>query len=227
MRTRQACFAFAGGVALGLLVAVCAGAQESTNVGVLSGTLKKVKDTGTITLGYRESSLPFSYLNKRHQPIGYSIDLCREIVEDVSTELDGMEIKIAFTPVTPANRLQKVALGEVDLECGSTTGNVQRRKEVAFSPIFFVAGTKLMVPKSSTIGSYRDLAGKTAVVTAGTTNEVALRTLSDKQKLGIAIVTAPDHAQSMQVLTAGKGMPSRPTMSCFMDSSQRTRVPAG
>jgi glutamate/aspartate transport system substrate-binding protein len=204
MRTRQACFAFAGGVALGLLVAVCAGAQESTNVGVLSGTLKKVKDTGTITLGYRESSLPFSYLNKRHQPIGYSIDLCREIVEDVSTELDGMEIKIAFTPVTPANRLQKVALGEVDLECGSTTGNVQRRKEVAFSPIFFVAGTKLMVPKSSTIGSYRDLAGKTAVVTAGTTNEVALRTLSDKQKLGITIVTAPDHAQSMQVLTAGK-----------------------
>jgi glutamate/aspartate transport system substrate-binding protein len=204
MRTCQACFAFAGGVALGLLVAVCAGAQESTNVGVLSGTLKKVKDTGTITLGYRESSLPFSYLNKRHQPIGYSIDLCREIVEDVSTELDGMEIKIAFTPVTPANRLQKVALGEVDLECGSTTGNVQRRKEVAFSPIFFVAGTKLMVPKSSTIGSYRDLAGKTAVVTAGTTNEVALRTLSDKQKLGITIVTAPDHAQSMQVLTAGK-----------------------
>jgi len=204
MRTCRACFAFAGGVALGLLVAVCAGAQESTNVGVLSGTLKKVKDTGTITLGYRESSLPFSYLNKRHQPIGYSIDLCREIVEDVSTELDGMEIKIAFTPVTPANRLQKVALGEVDLECGSTTGNVQRRKEVAFSPVFFVAGTKLMVPKSSTIGSYRDLAGKTAVVTAGTTNEVALRTLSDKQKLGIAIVTAPDHAQSMQVLTAGK-----------------------
>jgi len=204
MHTHQACCVFAGGVALGLLVAVSTGAQESTNVGALSGTLKKVKDSGAITLGYRESSLPFSYLNKRHQPIGYSIDLCREIVEDVSTELDGMEVKIAFTPVTPANRLQKVASGEIDLECGSTTGNVQRRKEVAFSPIFFVAGTKLMVPKSSTIGSYRDLAGKTAVVTAGTTNEVALRALSDKQKLGITIVTAPDHAQSMQVLTAGK-----------------------
>jgi glutamate/aspartate transport system substrate-binding protein len=80
-----------------------------------------VKDTGTIALGYRESSLPFSYLNKRQQPIGYSIDLCREIVEEVSTELDGMEIKIAFAPVTPANRLQKVASGEVDIECGSTT----------------------------------------------------------------------------------------------------------
>jgi glutamate/aspartate transport system substrate-binding protein len=187
-----------------LLLAASASAQEAANVGALSGTLKKVKDTGRITLGYRESSLPFSYLNRRQQPIGYSIDLCREIVEDVSTELDGMEIKIIFAPVTPANRLQKVTSGEVDLECGSTTGNVQRRKEVAFSPIFFVAGTKLMVPKSSSIRSYRDLAGKTAVVTAGTTNETALRTLSEKQKLGITIITAPDHAQSLEILVSGK-----------------------
>ena len=103
-------------------------AQEAANVGALSGTLKKIKDTGTITLGYRESSLPFSYLNRRQQPIGYSIDLCREIVEEVSTELDGMEIKIAFTPVTAANRIQKVTSGEVDLECGSTTANTQRRQ---------------------------------------------------------------------------------------------------
>jgi glutamate/aspartate transport system substrate-binding protein len=187
-----------------LMLAAPAVPQEAANVGALSGTLKKVKDTGTITLGYRESSLPFSYLNRRQQPIGYSIDLCREIVEDVSTELDGMEIKIAFVPVTPANRLQKVASGEVDLECGSTTGNVQRRKEVAFSPIFFVAGTKLMVPKSSSVRSYRDLVSKTAVVTSGTTNEAALRALSDKQKLGITIVTAPDHAQSLGTLVSGK-----------------------
>src|SRR5262249_27878735 len=187
-----------------LILAAPANAQEAANVGALSGTLKKVKDTGTITLGYRESSLPFSYLNRRQQPIGYSIDLCREIVEDVSTELDGMEIKITFTPVTPANRLLKVASGEIDLECGSTTGNVQRRKEVAFSPIFFVAGSQLIVPRSSSVRSYRDLAGKTAVVTAGTTNEAALRALSDKQKLGITIITAPDHAQSLETLASGK-----------------------
>jgi glutamate/aspartate transport system substrate-binding protein len=204
MRARRACSAFAVGITLALLLVAPGASQESVDVGALSGTLKKVKDTGTITLGYRESSLPFSYLNKRQQPIGYSIDLCREIVEEVSTTLDGMDIRIVFEPVTPANRLQKVASGAVDIECGSTTGNVQRRKEVAFSPIFFVAGTKLMVPKSSTIGSYRDLAGKTVVVTAGTTNEAALRTLSDKQRLGIAIITAPDHAQSMQVLASGK-----------------------
>ena len=187
-----------------LVLAASANGQEAANVGALSGTLKKSKDSGTIALGYRESSLPFSYLNRRQQPIGYSIDLCREIVEDVSAELDGMEIKITFTPVTPDNRLQKVASGEIDLECGSTTANVQRRKEVAFSPIFFVAGTKLMVPKSSSISSYRDLAGKTAVVTSGTTNEAALRALSDKQKLGITIVTALDHAQSVEMLISGK-----------------------
>ncbi len=94
--------------------------------------------------------------------------------------------------------------GAIDLECGSTTSNLQRQKEVAFSPVFFVAGTKLMVPKASAVKSYRDLAGKTVVVTAGTTNEAALRTLSDKQKLGINIVTARDHAQSLALLIAGK-----------------------
>jgi len=191
------------GLILSVGLALPAAAQEAA-VGRLSGTLKKVKETATITLGYRESSLPFSYLNKRQQPIGYSLDLCREIVEETATELDGMEIKIALAPVTAADRLAKVASGAIDLECGSTTSNLQRQKEVAFSPIFFVAGTKLMVPKTSAVTSYRDLAGKTAVVTAGTTNEAALRTLSDKQKLGITIVEARDHAQSFAMLAAGK-----------------------
>lgn len=195
------------GVMVAVATASSAEAQDAaqdTSVRVLAGTLKKIKDSGTITLGYRESSLPFSYLNKREQPIGYSIDLCREIVEEASTELDGMDIKIALSPVTAADRLQKVEAGAIDLECGSTTSNVQRQKEVAFSPIFFVAGTKLMVSKASTVQSYRDLAGKTLVVTAGTTNEAALRTLSNKQKLGINIVTARDHAQSFAMLAAGK-----------------------
>jgi glutamate/aspartate transport system substrate-binding protein len=188
---------------IALMGALClpAAAQD---IGALSGTLKKIHDSGTITLGYRESSLPFSYLNKRQQPIGYSIDLCREIAEEAATELDGMDIKTALAPVTAADRLDKVKSGAVDLECGSTTSNLQRQKEVAFSPIFFVAGTKLMVPKASEVQSYRDLAGKTVVVTAGTTNEVALRTLSDKQKLGINIVTARDHGQSLALLVAGK-----------------------
>ena len=188
--------------ALGALVPLAAGAQEPA-VGALSGTLKKVRSSGTIALGYRESSLPFSYLNRRQQPIGYSMDLCREVVEEVATELDGMDIKIGLVPVTPSNRFEKVKSGEVDLECGSTTNSVQRQKEVAFSPIFFVAGTKIMVPKTSPVRSYRNLADKTVVVTAGTTNEAALRALSDKQKLGIRIITTPDHVQSLEKLVSG------------------------
>jgi glutamate/aspartate transport system substrate-binding protein len=194
---------FLAGLAIAA-VALSHGAAQDSSVTALSGTLKKIKASGTITLGYRESSLPFSYLNKRGQPIGYSLDLCREIVEEASTELDGMDIKIALAPVTSGDRLVKVESSVVDLECGSTTSNLQRQKEVSFSPVFFVAGTKLMVPKASAVTSYRDLAGKTVVVTAGTTNEAALRTLSDKQKLAINIVTARDHADSFAMLAAGK-----------------------
>ena len=195
---------YLAGLTIAAIAATSQAWAQDASVGALSGTLKKIKDTGAITLGYRESSLPFSYLNKRAQPIGYSLDLCREIVEQVSTELDGMDIKVALAPVTSADRFDKVKAGDIDLECGSTTSNLQRQKEVAFSPVFFVAGTKLMVPKASKIASYRDLAGKTVVVTTGTTNEAALRTISDRQKLAIGIVTARDHADSFAVLEAGK-----------------------
>jgi glutamate/aspartate transport system substrate-binding protein len=195
---------FFAGLVLAIVAVWSPAAAQDDSIGALSGTLKKIKERGTITLGYRENSLPFSYLNKRAQPIGYSLDLCREVVEQVSTELDGMDIKVVLAPVTSADRFAKVKAGDVDLECGSTTSNLQRQKEVAFSPVFFVAGTKLMVPKASKIASYRDLARRTVVVTAGTTNEAALRTISDKQKLGIDIVTARDHADSFAVLEAGK-----------------------
>jgi glutamate/aspartate transport system substrate-binding protein len=195
---------YLAGLTIATVAATSQAWAQDTSVGALSGTLKKIKDTGTITLGYRENSLPFSYLNKRAQPIGYSLDLCHEIVEEASTELDGIAIKVALSPVTSADRLVRVKAGEIDLECGSTTSNLQRQKDVAFSPIFFVAGTKLMVPKASKVTSYRDLGGKTVVVTAGTTNEAALRTLSEKQKLGINVVTERDHAESFAVLEAGK-----------------------
>jgi glutamate/aspartate transport system substrate-binding protein len=190
-------------VGAGACISLAALAQEAQDVSALTGTLKTVKDTATIKLGIRESSLPFSYLNKVKQPIGYSIDLCREVVDEVSTELGGIELKIVFVPVTPANRFDKIKTGQIDLECGSTTANMQRQKEVAFSPIFFVAGTKLLVPQTSGVTSYRDLAGKTVVVTAGTTNEAAVRALSEKQKLNIKIVSAPDHAQSVALLASG------------------------
>src|SRR5262249_54148255 len=136
-----------------LATAAAAGAQTPT---VLSGTLLKVRDAGYITLGHRESSIPFSYRSGRGEPIGYSIDLCKLLVDAIN-ETVGKELTIKWKMVTPETRINAVALGEVDLECGSTTANLERRKEVAFSPTMFVSGTKLLVKRGSPIKSYRDL----------------------------------------------------------------------
>jgi ABC-type amino acid transport substrate-binding protein len=170
----------------------------------LTGTLKRIHDSKTVTLGYRASSIPFSYLDKIRQPIGYSIDLCNAIVADIRDELEGIDPKVVYRKVTAENRIQAVRDGEVDLECGSTTANFARKKEVAFSPVFFVAGTKLLVARNSGIESYRDLRGKTVVVTAGTTNEAAVRAISDKQGLGVNIITGKDHDESFAMLVEGK-----------------------
>jgi ABC-type amino acid transport substrate-binding protein len=187
-----------------LLILPASAQEQEQPAGALTGTLKKIRESGSIVLGYRESSLPFSYLNRRQQQIGYSIDLCREVVEGVSAALNDMPVNVVLKPVTPDNRIERVESGAIDLECGSTTSSFQRRKQVAFSPVIFISGTKLLVRRNSEIRSYRDLEGRTVVVTAGTTNEATIRALSDKQKLGIGIVTAPDHAQSFDLLAAGR-----------------------
>jgi glutamate/aspartate transport system substrate-binding protein len=170
----------------------------------LTGTLKKIKDSKVVTLGYRESSIPFSYLNRPGDPIGYSIDLCNEVVAEISNELEGVEIGVKYKKVTAETRIPAVRAGEIDLECGSTTANFERKKEVAFSPIFFIAGTKLLVPRRSGITSYRDLRDKSVVVTSGTTNEAAVQAISDKQHLGIKLVIGKDHAESFGILKEGK-----------------------
>ena len=191
-------FLLAVGLIAPLLAIPAARAQE------LTGTLKKIKDSKTVTLGYRESSIPFSYVNKVGEPIGYSIDLCNAVVDEVSKELEGVEIAVNYKKVTAKTRIPAVKSGEVDLECGSTTANFERKNKVAFSPIFFIAGTKLLVPRSSGISSYRDLRDKTVVVTAGTTNEAAVRAISDKQHLGIRFLVGNDHAESFAMLKEGK-----------------------
>jgi len=170
----------------------------------LTGTLKKIKESGSVVIGYRESSIPFSYLNAARQPIGYSIDLCLEIVEEAKDALGLDDVRIKFVPVTPENRIDMVASGKVDLECGSTTNNLERQKRVAFSPVIFVSGTKLMVKRPVTIRSYRDLKGKTVAVTAGTTNHAAMKTLSDKQKLDMRFAVAKDHAQAFTLVEKGR-----------------------
>ena len=190
----------AGALIAPLLLAALPGASAQE----LTGTLKKIKDSKTVTLGYRESSIPFSYVNKPGDPIGYSIDLCNEVVAEISSEFEGVEIAVTYKKVTAETRIPAVRAGEIDLECGSTTANFERKKEVAFSPIFFIAGTKLLVPRSSGITSYRDLRHKTVVVTAGTTNEAAVQAISDKQHLGIKLVIGKDHAESFGMLKEGK-----------------------
>lgn len=169
----------------------------------LTGVLKKARDTGTITLGHRASSIPFSYLSARNEPIGYSVDLCKLIVDAIGDEV-GREVLIDWKPVTAADRLEAVTAGRIDMECGSTTSNLERQKVVGFSPIIFVAGTKLLVKKGAPIRSFRDLAGKRVAVTAGTTNEQALRDLKARFNLDAEIVVAPDHAASFELLAAQK-----------------------
>jgi glutamate/aspartate transport system substrate-binding protein len=206
---------------LALAPTLTATAQE------LAGTLKKVKDTGTIVIGYREASPPFSYLPRpgeagaasaeqceetaprgeievgRPCVIGYSIDLCREIVDEVSEELNRMPIRIRFRLVTPETRITALQAGAIDLECGSTTNNYLRRRDVAFSPPFFITGTRLLVRRADDIRSYLDLKGKTVVVTAGTSNEAVIRKLNELQKLDLRVVTTPDHDASF-ALFVGK-----------------------
>ncbi len=186
------------GLLLAGALALPAHAQE------LTGTLKKIKDAGSVTLGYRESSLPFSYLNAAKRPIGYSIDLCLEIVEEVKDTLGIEDLDVKYVAVNPENRIDMVASGKVDLECGSTTNNLERQKRVAFSPVIFLSGTKLLVRRPVTIRSYLDLKGKTVAVTAGTTNQSAMKALSDKQKLGMRFSVAKDHAQAFTLLEKGR-----------------------
>jgi len=168
----------------------------------LTGTLAQVRASGTITIGHRESSVPFSYLSARGEPIGYSIDLCRLLVEAIGEEV-GRTIAIRWQPVTSESRIAAVTSGQIDLECGSTTNNLERQKLVSFSPTIFVSGTKLLVKKGSPIRSFRDLAGKKVAVTAGTTNEKTLRELAAKFKIDMALTVAADHAASFALLASG------------------------
>jgi glutamate/aspartate transport system substrate-binding protein len=170
----------------------------------LSSTLAAIRSRHVIHLGYRESSAPFSFLDQANRPIGYSLELCEAIVEEIGVEVDDPNLKIEYVKVTSDDRIPSVVQGKIDLECGSTTANAERAKQVAFSPLMFVAGTKLMVAKDSTISAPKDLQGKTIVVTKGTTNEQAMRALDKKFNLGLNIVTADDHEQSYQMLVDGK-----------------------
>ena len=194
----------AGGLLLAaLLLTTAAAAQTGGNEG-LSPTLSNIKNTHVVRLGYRESSPPFSFLDQASRPIGYSLELCEAIVDEIGVEVDDANLKIEYVKVTSDDRIPAVVQNKIDLECGSTTANAERGKQVAFSPLMFVAGTKLMVPKASTISAPADLKGKTVVVTKGTTNEQAMHAVDKKLAVGMNIISAADHEQSYQMLVDGK-----------------------
>src|SRR6201985_2011461 len=185
----------------GCLLVTAANAKSADG---LSPTLAAIKSRHTVHLGYRESSPPFSFLDQANRPIGYSLELCQAIVDEIGVAVDDPDLKIEYVKVTSDDRIPAVVQGKIDLECGSTTANAERAKQVAFSPLMFVAGTKLMVPKAGGVQSVTDLKGKTVVVTKGTTNEQAIHNADKKFNLGLNITASPDHEQSYQMLVDGK-----------------------
>ena len=192
-------------LAAGLLLALggLTGPAEAQDTG-LSPTLAAIKASKTVRLGYREASPPFSFLDQANRPIGYSLELCEAIVEEIGTEVDDANLRINYVKVTSETRIPAVLDNKIDLECGSTTANAERAKRVAFSPLIYVAGTKLMVPKAAPVTGIVDLKGKTIVVTKGTTNEQAIAAADKKYALGLTIMAADDHEQSYQMVADGK-----------------------
>ncbi|HEX4927288.1 MAG TPA: amino acid ABC transporter substrate-binding protein [Burkholderiales bacterium] len=183
-------------VAAGLAFAGTASAQE--------GTLKKIKDSGSITIGHRDASIPLSYLDDNGKPIGYAMDLCHRIVDAVKADLKMPKLQVKYQLVTSANRIPLMANGTIDLECGSTTNNLEREKQVSFTMTHFVTANKFVAKRSAKLNKLEDLKGKTVVSTAGTTNIKQLTKLNEERNLGINIVSANGHPEAFQMVESGR-----------------------
>ncbi|MFE1598583.1 transporter substrate-binding domain-containing protein [Methylobacterium sp. ID0610] len=182
------------------LAAMPASAEE------LTGTLKKIKETGAITLGHRDSSVPFSYLDGNQKPVGYAMDICYKIVDAVKAKLAMPNLEVKLNPVTSATRIPLIANGTVDLECGSTTNNVDRQKQVAFTNTHFLTASKFVAKKASNVTKFEDLKGKTVVSTSGTTNIRQINEYNAANKLGMTILPAKDHAEAFLMVETGRAV---------------------
>jgi glutamate/aspartate transport system substrate-binding protein len=186
--------------------AVLAGAALAVSLPALAqeGTLKKIKDSGSITIGHRDASIPFSYYDDKQQPVGYAMDLCHRIVDAVKTELKLPKLETKYQLVTSANRIPLMANGTIDLECGSTTNNLERQKTVWFTITHFVTANRWVAKKSAKLDKLADLKGKTIVSTAGTTNIKQMTELNAAQNLGMNIISANGHPESFQMVETGR-----------------------
>lgn len=171
-----------------------------------AGALKKIKDSGSITLGHRESSIPFSYYDDRQQVIGYSHEIMLKAVDAIKAELKLPGLAVKLVPVTSQNRIPLLQNGSIDIECGSTTNNTERQKQVSFSNTIFIIGTRLLAKKDGGIRDFPDLAGKNVVTTAGTTSERLLRKMNDEKKMGMNIISAKDHGEAFLTLETGRAV---------------------
>lgn len=183
--------------ALGLALTFAGGSPASAQE--LYGTLKKINDTGTIVIGHRESSIPFAYLDENQKPIGYTMDLCMKVVENIEEKL-GKDVSIRYVPVNPKTRIPLLANGTINMECGSTTNNLTRQQQVDYAPITFITGTKLLVKKASGISNVNDLEGKSIALAQGTTNERAIKAIMKERGLNIDILPVSDHAEGFLAL---------------------------
>jgi glutamate/aspartate transport system substrate-binding protein len=183
-----------------VLAAVAAVFALTANAQELTGTLKKIKDTGAITIGHREASIPFSYLDDKQQPVGYAMDLCMKVVDAIKAELKMPNLKVNLQPVTSGNRIPQLQAGNIDMECGSTTNSVERQKQVAFGPTYFVINVTAAVKKSSGIKSLADLNGKTISTTSGTTSVPLLKQYEKTKNIDIKEVYGKDHAESFLLM---------------------------
>jgi ABC-type amino acid transport substrate-binding protein len=170
----------------------------------LAQTLDKVKASGSIALGYRESSIPFSYLDDKAQPTGFAWEICQRIVDEVKRATSRADLKVTTQAVTSANRIPLLQNGTIDIECGSTTNNSDRQKQVAFATNYFYTGTRFLVKAGSPVKTLADLKGKIVVSTTGTTNFRIMRTLNEEQKLGFELIGAKDHAESALLVQSGR-----------------------
>jgi glutamate/aspartate transport system substrate-binding protein len=191
-------------IALTAMACLLIGASAPARTQDLEGTLKKAKETGTFTIGYRESSLPLSYLGDALQPVGFSIELCKRVVDAVKTKLGTPDLTIKYNAVTSANRIPLVANGTVDIECGSTANMSVRQKQVGFSYTVFVPQFRWIARAKGNINSAEDLRGRTVVVTAGTNTALFVNKMNNDDKLGMTVVQGKDHAESFLLVETGR-----------------------
>ena len=179
---------------------LCAAAAIACLPAAHADVLAKAKETGEITFAYRESSVPFSYLAGGQNAIGFSVDISNAVADVVRKEIGKPDLKVKWQPVTSANRIPLIQNGTVVLECGSTTNNTARNKDVDFAINYFYTGTRVAVKKSAGVKNWADLKGKTLAITTGTTNLPVVRTYSADQKLDINITLAKDHSDGFLLM---------------------------